>query len=191
MGLGRLLRWPSAPSSALLPLGQSLAVAVEAEGDGQGEDLGGGPERVDDDQAEDDPVVSPTDQGFGAAGDQRVVMHAGAVEGQAALAAEGVVDRPEEGGPRGEDGGDELGEGHGEVIEVPGGVAEEAMEPGPVADADVAAGEDDLGDVAVAMGEDPAGDDQEKVWEVGAVKTGEKCCSRATNEGVSSMSRLP
>jgi hypothetical protein len=36
---------------------------------------------VDDDQAEDDPVVSPTDQGLGAAGDQWVVMHAGAVEG--------------------------------------------------------------------------------------------------------------
>ena len=31
----------------------------------------------------------------------------------------------------------------------------------------------------------------EKVWKVGAVKTGEKCCSRAANEGVSSMSRLP
>jgi hypothetical protein len=31
-------------------------------------------------------------------------------------------------------------------IEVPGGVAEEAMEPAPVADADLAAGEDDLGD---------------------------------------------
>src|SRR3954467_10616437 len=30
-----------------------------------------------------------------------------------------------------------------------------------------------------------------KVWEVGAVKTGAKCCSRARNEGVSSMSRLP
>ena len=137
-----------------------MAVAVEAEGDGQGEDLGGGPERVDEDQAEDDPVVPPTDQRFGAAGDERVVMHAGAVEGQPAFAAEGVVDRPEEGGPRGEDRGDELGEGHGEGVEVPGGVAEEAMEPGPVADADLAAGEDDLGDVAVAMGEEPAGDDQ-------------------------------
>jgi hypothetical protein len=30
-----------------------------------------------------------------------------------------------------------------------------------------------------------------KVWKVGTVKTGEKTCSRATNEGVSSMSRLP
>src|SRR2546423_1392048 len=60
---------------------------------------------------------------------------------------------------RGEDGGDELGEGHGEGIEVPGGVAEEAMEAGPVPDADLAAGEDDLGDIAVAMREDPPGDD--------------------------------
>src|SRR4051812_39218043 len=112
------------------------------------------------DQAEDDPVVPPTDQRFGAGGDQRGVMHAGAVEGQTALEAEGVVDRPEEGGPRGEDRDDELGEGHGEVVEVPGGVTEEAMEPAPVSDADLAAGEDDLGDVAVAMGEDPPGDDQ-------------------------------
>src|SRR3954449_2509102 len=101
---GRLLRL-----RPLLPPGQTLAVAVKAEGDGQGEDLGRGPERVDDDQAENDPVVSPTDQRLGAAGDQRVVMHAGAVEGQAALAAEGVVDGPEQGGPRGEDRGDELG----------------------------------------------------------------------------------
>ena len=100
--------------------------------------------------------------GFGAAGDERVVMHAGAVEGQAAFAAEGVVDGPEESGPRGEDGDDELGQGHGEGVEVPGGVAEEAMEPAPVADADLAAGEDDLGDVAVAVGEDPAGDDQRR-----------------------------
>ena len=144
----------------LLPLGEALAVAIEAEGDGQGEDLGGGPERVDDDQTEDDPVVSPTDEGFGAAGDQRVVMHAGAVEGQSAFAAEGVVDGPEESGPRGENRHDELGEDHGELIEVPGGVTEEAMEPAPVADADLASREDDLGDVAMAMGEDPAGDDQ-------------------------------
>src|SRR5437868_5018750 len=114
---------------------------------------------MDEDQAEHDPVVSPADQGFRPAGDQRVVMHAGAVEGQAALAAEGVVDGPEESGPRGEDRDDELGQGHGKRIEVPGGVAEEAMEPTPMADADLAAGEDDLGDVAVSVGEDPAGDD--------------------------------
>jgi hypothetical protein len=38
-------------------------------------------------------------------------------------------------------------------------MAEEAMESAPMADADLAAGEDDLGDVAVSVGEDPAGDD--------------------------------
>ena len=30
-----------------------------------------------------------------------------------------------------------------------------------------------------------------KVWKVGAVKTGAKCCSRSRNEEVSSMGRLP
>ena len=117
---------------------------------------------MDDDQAEDDPVVSPTDQGLGPTGDQRVVVHAGAVEGQAALAAEGVIDGPEELGARGEDRHDHLGQCHGEGVDVPGGVTEEAMESRPVADADVAAGEDDLGDEAVALREDPAGDDDEE-----------------------------
>src|SRR4029079_13040255 len=105
---------------------------VQARGDGQGKDLGGGPERMDDDQAEHDPVVSPTDERLGTAGDQRVVMHAGAVEGQSALATEGVVDGPEGGGAGGEDRDDELGQGHGELVEVPGGVTEEEMEAGPV-----------------------------------------------------------
>ena len=103
--------------------------------------------------------MSPTDQGFGAAGDEGVVMHAGTVEGQAAFAAEGVVDGPEESGARSENGDDELGEVHGEGVEVPGGVTEEAMEPAPVADTDLAAGEDDLGDIAVTVGENPTRDD--------------------------------
>ena len=147
---------------ALLPLGEPLAVDVQPGGDGQGEDLGGRPEGVDDDQTEDDPVVSPTDQGLGPAGDERVVVHAGAVEGQAALATEGVIDGPEELGARGEDRHDQLGQGHGEGVDVPGGMAEEAMESRPVAVADVAAGEDDFGDEAVALGEDPAGDDRDE-----------------------------
>src|SRR5262249_44251872 len=121
---------------------------------------GGCPERVDDDQAEDDPVVSPTDQGFGTAGDQGIVMHAGAVESQSAFAAESVVDRPEEGGTWGEDRDDEAGEMHGEDVEGPGRVAEEAMKTAPVSDADLAGGKDEVGDVAVAMGKQPAGDDR-------------------------------
>jgi hypothetical protein len=89
-------------------------------------------------------------------------MHAGPVEGQAALATQGIIDGPDQGGAGGEDGHDQLGQEQGEGIDVPGGMAEEAMESRPVADADVAAGEDDLGDEAVALGEDPAGDDHDE-----------------------------
>ena len=70
-------------------------------------------------------------------------MHAGAVEGQSAFATEGVVDGPEEGGAWGENRDDQLGQAHGEGVDVPGGVAEEAMEPRPVSVSDVATGEDD------------------------------------------------
>ena len=86
-------------------------------------------------------------------------MHAGAVEGQSSFAAEGVVDGPEESGTGGEDGDDQFGQEQGQGVDVPGGMAEEAMEPAPMAVADVAAGEDDLGDIAVTMGENPARDD--------------------------------
>src|SRR5512143_336848 len=70
-------------------------------------------------------------------------------------------------------------------------MAEEAMEPGPVPVADVAAGEDDCGDEAVPLREDPAGDDGDEGLVGGAVKTGENCGSRSTNEEVSSMGRFP
>src|SRR6478672_11548173 len=121
LGLGRF-------DLVLLPLGETLAVAVEAEGDGQGKDLRASPEGMDDDQAEDDPVVSPTDQGFGPARDERIIMHAGTVEGQSTFAAEGVVDGPDESSPWSENRDDELGKVHGECVEIPGGVTEEAME---------------------------------------------------------------
>ena len=48
-------------------------------------------------------------------------MHAGAVVGQPAFATEGVVDGPEEGGARGENRDDQLGQAHGEGVDVPGG----------------------------------------------------------------------
>ena len=51
----------------------------------------------------DDPVVSPTDQRLGTAGDERVVVHAGAVEGEAAFATQGIIDGPEQGAAQGED----------------------------------------------------------------------------------------
>src|SRR3954452_11432917 len=128
----------------LLPLGQPLAVAVQPHGDGQGEDLGGCPAWEGDDERQHDPVMPPTDQGLGATGDERVVVHAGAVEGQPALATEGIINGPEEGGTRCEGHDDRLGQAHGEVVDIPGGMAEEAMEPRPMAATDMAAGEDDF-----------------------------------------------
>src|SRR5205823_7569911 len=56
--------------------GETLAVAIQPHGDRQGEDFGGGPERVSDNEAQDDPIVSPTDEGFGPAREERIVMHA-------------------------------------------------------------------------------------------------------------------
>jgi hypothetical protein len=100
---------------------------------------------VDDENAEDDPVMPPSDQWFLTAGNEWVVVHAGAVEGQSSSPRERVVDGPKERGARCEDGDDELGESECEGVEAPSGVAEEAMEAAPVSIADIAAGEDELG----------------------------------------------
>jgi hypothetical protein len=113
---------------ALLPFGESLSIAVQPSGHGQREDFGGGRDRVDDEDAEDDPIVSPTDQRLGAAGDEWIVVHAGPVESQPSSAAERVIDGPEECGSRRDDGDHELGEYECEGVDVPGGLTEEAME---------------------------------------------------------------
>ena len=60
---------------------------------------------------------------------------------------------------RGENRDDQLGQAHGEGVDVPGGVAEEAMKPRPVSVSDTATGEDDFGHVAVTLRDDPARDD--------------------------------
>ena len=73
VGVGR-------PLLALAALGQPLAVAVQAAQDRQAPDLARRPEAADD-QAEDDPVVSPAEHLQGPAGHERVVVHAGPVEG--------------------------------------------------------------------------------------------------------------
>ena len=44
-------------------------------------------------------------------------------------------------------------------VDVPGGMAEEAMKSAPMAVAHVAAGEDDLGQIAVSMRRNPTSDD--------------------------------
>ena len=86
-------------------------------------------------------------------------MHAGAVDGQSAFTAEGVIDGEEQGAGGTKNARDEQGQAHVEKIEIPGGVAEEAMKASPMALGDIAARKDDVGDVTMPMGEDPAGAD--------------------------------
>ena len=142
----------------LLPLGESLSIAVQPHGDRQGEDFRGCPERLHDDQAEHNPIVSPTDKGLGATGDQRIVVHTGAVESQPSFATESIVDGPEQSGTRSQNGGDQFSQEQTQDVDVPGGMAEEAMKSAPMAVAHVAAREDDLGQIAVTMRKDPTSD---------------------------------
>ena len=154
--------------SALLAFREPLAIAVEPCQHGQREDFGRSPERVDDEDAEHDPVMAPTDQRLFAAGDERIVVHAGAVDGQSSSATECVIDGPKECGARREDGDDELGEYQREGVEIPRGMAEEAVKPTPMSIADVAAGEDDFGDEAMSLREDPASNDLDEGREGGS-----------------------
>ena len=87
-------------------------------------------------------------------------MHAGAEQAQAALAAEGIVAGQQDRALRTEAADEQAGEHLTEVVERPSIVGEEAVETGPVADADLAGGEDTLGDEAVATGQGPARKDQ-------------------------------
>ena len=60
----------------------------------------------------------------------------------------------------------------GQGIEVPGSVAEEAVEPAPVAVANVTAGEDDVSDITATMGEDPARDNRRERYVSGVGEDG-------------------
>jgi len=85
------------------------------------------------------------------------VVHAGAEEGQAAFATQGVVSAPQD-RPGGDETGDEgSGQEQAAGIEGPSREAEEAVEAAPVALADAAGDEDALGDEAPTAGQNPAG----------------------------------
>ena len=102
--------------------------------------------------------MSPTDQRLGTAGDQRIVVHTGTVESQASFTTEGIVDGPKQSGTGGQDGENQFGQEQRKGVQVPGSVAEEAMEPAPVPVAHIAAGEDDLRQITMPMRNDPASD---------------------------------
>ena len=111
--------------------------------------------------------MSPTDVGPPAAGVQRVVMHPGAEDRQPPPAAEGVVDAQLD-RPLGEEGPDRVARQRlVEVVDRPGGIAEEAVVSAVVAAMDGARGLDQLGDVAMAEGEAPSGGDGDEGGEGG------------------------
>ena len=147
----------------LFAFGETLSVLVEAEAQGQSEDLGRGPVGLWNEKGQNYPVVPPTDKFHGTAGDERIVVHASTIEGQATLAAQGVV-AGEHQDPRGSEGSYEhTGQVHAQGVEAPAGMAEEAMVTRPMAVADVTAGKDTIGDVAAPAGKSPATEQMNKV----------------------------
>lgn len=112
----------------LLALVVALQVAIEPKADGQGKGFAGRPSRQAHDEAKDDPVVSPTDELDGLAGEQRIVMHAGAEEVESSFAAQGVIEGQEHNAIGSKGGEQEFGQGQAQFVEGPDGVTEETME---------------------------------------------------------------
>ena len=157
----------------------ALPIAIEAEGDGQAEDLGGRPGRQADNERHDDPDVSPTDEFHLLAGEQRIVMHAGAEKIEAALTTEGIVQSQHDDSVRDESIDDQGRDGHRQGVQAPDVVTEEAMEARPVTVVDVVTGVDEFGDKAMANGQDPTGHEGTEEHEAGfgkvAIASEEQC----------------
>jgi hypothetical protein len=94
-------------------------------------------------------------------------MHARAEQLEPAFAAEGIVARQNERPVGTEVMHEQAGKNLTQAVQRPSVVGEEAVEAGPVADADLAGGEDAFGDEAVAAGQRPAGEDQHEEAEGG------------------------
>ncbi len=84
-------------------------------------------------------------------------MHAGPEDAESAFAAQGVVEREDDGSRRSEGREQEPKEYQAKFVEDPDVVAEEAMETRPMSNADLVAAEDEFGDVVMSDGEDPTG----------------------------------
>ena len=106
--------------------------------------------------------MTPTADFQGAAGQERVVVHADAEQAQAALAAQGVVDAPFDDPVAGEAADQQTGQQLPQLAQGPGGRAEEAVQAAVVAVAGPTTGEDQFGDEAVAEGQQPAAHQRHK-----------------------------
>ena len=140
----------------LFSLGQTLAIAIEPIGDPQTPDFRRGPKGTADDQGHHDPIVPPTGQGLGAAGNQRIVVHPGTVDGQSSFAAERVVHGQLDHARWGKHQYHHFGQDFAQDIERPSRVAEEAMVATVVAPTGTTAGPDQLRDKTTSMGKNPS-----------------------------------
>jgi hypothetical protein len=89
-------------------------------------------------------------------------MHADAEECKTAFATQGIIDSPQEQSARAKDLNQQPGQEKRQPVDVPGSMTEEAMKARPVAVADIATGEDDLGNKAMSLRQGPASEDLHK-----------------------------
>jgi len=157
------------PFLALATLGEPLAIAIEPAQDRQAPNFAGRPKAADH-QAQHDPVVSPTDQLHGPAGNQGIVMHAGAVDGQTTFAAEGVVASQFDEADRRKGSNQDLGQDLPKEIEIPTGLTEEAMVTTEVPAVCRTTGQDQLGNETAARRKAPAGHERAKRLVAGLVE---------------------
>ena len=157
--IGIALRWFLLRSLLLVllfSLGQALAIAIKPIGDPQAPDLGRSPKGTADNQGHYDPVVPPTGQGLGTTGNQGIVVHPRAIDGQPALSTKRVVHSQLDHAGRRENGYQQLRQHAAERIQTPSCLAEETMVAAVMPLVGTAAGPDQLGDETAAMGKNPS-----------------------------------
>jgi len=114
--------------------------------DGQRKNLGRRPGRILNDESQHDPVVPPTGQLLGFAGDQRIVVHSGSKDCQAPLATERVVHRQQNVARGHEFFHQHLAQNETETVRTPNGIAEETMVSAVVPVANTSTSHDQRGD---------------------------------------------
>ena len=122
-------------------------------------------------------------------GEQGIVVHAPAVNRQAAFAAQGIVARQLDRPARGEGRQQQAIQAKPQILQAPNGCAEEAMVARMVAVVGRATGEDQFGDEAWSKRETPTGKQRFEGVEAGLSK-GANSCSNTTNARVSCMDGL-
>jgi hypothetical protein len=157
----------------LAAFGQALAIAIQARQQRQTPDLGWRPAAAHH-QGEHHPIVAPAHHLERSAGEQGIVVHAGAVDGQAAFAAQGIVAGQFDEAQGGKGGEQQARQVIPQGIEAPASFAEEAVVTGVVAVVRRAAGQDQFGDETLPDRQAPAGEESLEGLETGLGENGGK-----------------